>query len=206
MNTQNPAFERVKKATQAANRMLLPLLTTCLAIATPLFSQTVAATNAHQEAAPPELVRVVRDATRQFINVNAAENAGYHPGFGCVSGPDHGAMGVHYINGGLLNGEVNATTPQALIYEPLDGGRKRLVGVEFIVDAKTWWDKQKEQGVQNPAPPQLYEQLFQLIPSPNRYGLDTFFELHVWAWKDNPNGAFVDWNNNVNCNHQESTL
>ena len=25
------------------------------------------------------------------------------------------------------------------------------------------------------------------------------FELHVWAWRDNPNGAFVDWNNKVSC-------
>ena len=58
----------------------------------------------------------------------------------------------------------------------------------------------------NPAPPQLYQQLLQLIPSPNRYGLDTFYELHVWAWQDNPNGAFVDWNNKVNCNLQGTTL
>jgi hypothetical protein len=25
------------------------------------------------------------------------------------------------------------------------------------------------------------------------------FELHVWAWRDNPNGAFVDWNTKVSC-------
>ena len=99
-------------------------------------------------------------------------------------------MGVHYLNASLLNGEVDATQPQALIYEPLGGGKMRLVGVEFIVDAATW---QK----QNAAPPQLYQQLLQLIPSPNRYGLNTFYELHVWAWQDNPNGAFVDWNNKV---------
>jgi hypothetical protein len=75
----------------------------------------------------------------------------------------------------------------------------RLVGVEFIVDASTWQKK-------NAAPPQLYQQLLQLIPSPNRYGLDTFYELHVWAWQENPNGAFVDWNNKVNCNLQGTTL
>jgi len=32
--------------------------------------------------------------------------------------------------------------------------------------------------------------------------LDPFFELHVWAWRDNPQGAFVDWNNNVTCERQ----
>ena len=26
-----------------------------------------------------------------------------------------------------------------------------------------------------------------------------FFELHVWAWRDNPQGAFVDYNKKVSC-------
>ena len=45
----------------------------------------------------------------------------------------------------------------------------------------------------------LEGQSFQYVPSPNRYGLPAHFELHVWAWRENPNGAFVDWNNNVTC-------
>lgn len=40
------------------------------------------------------------------------------------------------------------------------------------------------------------------IDSPNRYGLPAHYELHVWAWRDNPNGAFVDWNNRVTCEGQ----
>jgi hypothetical protein len=170
------------------------------AMTTPLFSQSGTTMDQSESTqAPPELVQVVRHATQKYINVNAAISAGYQPVLGCVSGQDHGAMGVHYVNASLLNGELDATQPQALIYEPLGGGSMRLVGVEFIVDAATWQKK-------NTAPPQLYQQLLQLIPSPNRYGLDTFFELHVWAWQDNPNGAFVDWNNKVNCNLQGTTL
>jgi hypothetical protein len=23
--------------------------------------------------------------------------------------------------------------------------------------------------------------------------------LHVWAWRENPNGAFADWNTRVSC-------
>src|ERR1700710_789178 len=77
--------------------------------------------NPHAEHAkvvsPPKLVKVVRDATRQFLDVNAATASNYQPAFGCVSGPDHGAMGVHYINGTLVgDGEVDATKPEALIY------------------------------------------------------------------------------------------
>src|SRR4051795_10105401 len=60
-------------------------------------------------AAPAKLVQIVREATQQFIDVNAAGPAGYAPAFGCVSGPDHGAMGIHYVNGALVgDGAVDA--------------------------------------------------------------------------------------------------
>ena len=192
--------KRIRATALAARLTLRLVLLGSFAMTTPLFSQSGAPMD-HSAAtqAPPELVQVVREATQKYTDVDAAINAGYHPVLGCVSGPDHGAMGVHYVNASLLNGEVDATQPQALIYEPLGGGKMQLVGVEFIVDASTWQKK-------NAAPPELYQQLFQLIVSPNRYGLNTFYELHVWAWQDNPNGAFVDWNNKVNCNLQGTTL
>jgi hypothetical protein len=28
--------------------------------------------------------------------------------------------------------------------------------------------------------------------------------MHVWAWEDNPNGVFSDWNSRVTCAKQES--
>jgi hypothetical protein len=49
------------------------------------------------------------------------------------------------------------------------------------------------------ATPALDGQDFQLVGSPNRFNLDPFFELHVWAWRENPQGAYVDWNNHVSC-------
>jgi hypothetical protein len=45
----------------------------------------------------------------------------------------------------------------------------------------------------------LFGQPFNLVPSPNRYGLDAFYELHAWAWEDNPSGAHADWNPKVLC-------
>ena len=149
----------------------------------------------HGHDAPARLVQIVREATRQFIDVSNAGPAGYGPAFGCVSGPDHGAMGIHYFNGPLvMDGEIDAARPEALIYEPA-GNRRRLVGVEYIVDATTWLST-------HDAPPVLEGQAFQFVSSPNRYNLASFFELHVWAWRDNPNGAFVDWNNDVSCEGQ----
>jgi hypothetical protein len=199
MQKVNVMSQRIRAAARAAGLTLRLVLLGSFAMTTPLFSQSSAPMDHSEHTQPAELVQAVRDATQKYIDVNAAISAGYSPVLGCVSGPDHGAMGVHYLNGSLLNGELDATKPQALIYEPLGGGHMRLVGVEFIVDSATWLKT-------NPGPPALYQQLLQLIPSPNRYGLNTFFELHVWAWKDNPNGAFVDWNNDVTCNQQGTTL
>lgn len=150
---------------------------------------------AHRNAVPAKLVELVRNATGRFVDVNATAAAGYFPAFGCVSGPDHGAMGVHYINTMFVgDGQIDVTKPEALIYEPTPNGM-RLVGVEFIVDAATWM-------ANHTAPPMLEGQAFQLVNSPNRYGLPAFFELHVWAWRQNPNGAFVDWNTRVSCEGQ----
>jgi hypothetical protein len=149
----------------------------------------------HDSNAPAKLVEVVRNATQQFTDVNAATAANYQPLFGCVSGPDQGAMGVHYINLTLYgDGEIDSSKPEALIYEPSNGALK-LVGVEFIVDAAAWMKNHN-------SPPMLEGQAFQFVGSPNRYGLPAFFELHVWAWRDNPNGAFVDWNTRVSCEGQ----
>ena len=47
--------------------------------------------------------------------------------------------------------------------------------------------------------PVLNGQHFQLVGSPNRYRLPALYELHVWAWRENPNGTFVDWNPRVSC-------
>jgi hypothetical protein len=149
----------------------------------------------HTSAVPARLVDIVRINTQQFTNVNAATAANYQPLFGCVTGPDQGAMGVHYINLTLYgDGEIDSTKPEALIYEPSNGAL-RLVGVEYIVDAATW-------SKNHTSPPMLEGQAFQFVNSPNRYGLPAFYELHVWAWRDNPNGAFVDWNTKVSCEGQ----
>ncbi len=75
----------------------------------------------HEHAAPAKLVQQVRAATQQFVDVNVATAAGYGPFLGCISGSDHGAMGIHYVNGALLNGEIDASHPQALDLRTVEG-------------------------------------------------------------------------------------
>jgi hypothetical protein len=191
-------FERHHlRNTTSATRSLTLTLTLTIAIASVFPAEAIAAPDgedhsSHASAVPARLVQMVRDATKQFADVNAATAAGYQPFLGCVTGPDHGAMGNHYVNSALVGaGELDASRPQVLIYEPSAGGLQ-LVGVEFVVIADAWL-------AQHDSPPVLEGQTFQFISSPNRYGLPAHFELHVWAWRKNPNGAFVDWNTKVTC-------
>lgn len=139
------------------------------------------------------LVEEVIRSTRRFHDVTEATAEGYATFLGCVSGAQEGAMGVHYVNGGLVgDGMLDASRPEALIYEPSRRGRLKLVGVEFVTIAEAW-DAAHE------TPPVLEGQSFHYTGSPNRYGLPPFYALHVWAWKDNPHGTFVNWNPRVSC-------
>lgn len=177
----------------------LSRLTMLLGILSAFTSFALAQEKTRSEAQDDEskLVQTVRDATEQYLDVSAAVAAGYGPVLGCVSGSDHGAMGIHYANAKLLNGTVDARKPQALIYEPLENGQMKLVGVEFIVLASQWLSNPK-----NTSPPELDGHLLVFVDAPNRYGLPAFFEIHVWAWRHNPQGPFVDWNDHVSCAHQ----
>jgi hypothetical protein len=140
-----------------------------------------------------ELLRIVREATARYRDVAVAEADGYGLQFGCVTGPDVGAMGLHYVNFSLVgDGELDASRPEIVIYEPLPNGRLKLTGADFLVLAADW-------GAKHSGPPQLEGQLFHLFESPNRFGLPAFYTLHVWAWKDNPSGTFTNWHPNVNC-------
>ena len=145
----------------------------------------------HHES-PPTLIDDVRRATKDFLDVNAAIAAGYGPAGGCVSGPENGAMGLHFANPALVgDGLLDADQPDILMYE-LRNGRMRLLGVEFLVIAEAWHKT-------HPETPSLKGQQFHYVGSPNRYGLPPFYELHVWAWRENPSGTFVDWNPRVSC-------
>jgi hypothetical protein len=149
-------------------------------------------------AAGSPLVEKVREATNQFKDINVALAQGWVQGTPCVSGPNSGAMGVHFVMPArIAAGVLRADQPEALIYEPVSDGEFRLVGVEFIVLDSIWQNQHPGGG-----PPALDGNLLNLVSAPNRYGLPAFWEIHVWAWENNPNGSFADWNTRVSCNQQ----
>ncbi len=130
------------------------------------------------------LVKHVRAANDRFKDVAVAVAEGYGP-IPCASGQTGGAMGIHYVNGALLkDGVTDIAHPEAVMYEPMSDGKMALVAVEYIAFK---------------GPAALEGHLFNFISEPNRYGLDKFYELHVWAWKKNPTGAFADMNPTVSC-------
>jgi hypothetical protein len=130
------------------------------------------------------LVDAVRAANARFTDVKVALAEGYAP-IPCVSGIDGGAMGVHYVNGALIaDAAEDIAKPEAVMYEPQADGSMELVAVEYIT----------HQG-----PAELGGHLFAFNGAPNRYGLDPFYELHVWAWRDNPTGTYADMNPTVSC-------
>ena len=146
----------------------------------------------HRAGSETPLAQEVRRATERYQDVTAATAAGYALFLGCVSSPQSGAMGVHYVNGELVgDGKLDASRPEALMYEPRNG-KLELVGVEYIVLAAAWDAASK-------TPPTLMGQLFHYNTSPNRYGIPAYYSLHVWAWRNNPTGVFMDWNPSVSC-------
>lgn len=139
------------------------------------------------------LVDVVRQATERYRDVSVALAEEFTLQFGCVTGSDAGAMGMHFVNfDRVFDGEIEASRPEIVLYEPLPGGRLRLIGADYLVLADAWHAK-------HAGPPELMGQLFHLFEAPNRFGLPRFYTLHVWAWKDNPSGTFTNWHPNVAC-------
>ncbi len=155
------------------------------------------AADSQPQRSSPTLLETVRQATARFRDINVALAEGWVPATPCVSGPDAGAMGVHFAQPARkADGTVPPEAPQFLIYEPMSDGSMRLVGVEFFVLVSDWETK-------NGAVPAVLDgNLMNLISSPNRYGLPPFYEMHVWAWEDNPKGTFADWNTRVNCDRE----
>ncbi len=114
-------------------------------------------------------------------------------GIACIADPSMGAMGIHYVNSTRVgNPSIVPTKPEAVLYAPGRDGRLHLAAVEYIV-VKAAWDATHK------GRPRLFGHKFNLTAEPNRFGLPTFYSLHVWAFKHNPAGTFQMFNPSVHC-------
>ena len=136
-----------------------------------------------------------RNATADFRDIEAAKAAGYTirvadaAGIECIQSAE-GTMGIHMLNPSLLDGTIDETKPELLVYEPGHNGRMKLVALEYLVFQADW---------KGSSPPALFGQEFSLTPSGNRYGLPPFYALHAWIFRNNPSGALAPYNPKVDC-------
>ncbi len=147
----------------------------------------------------PELERV-RAALEKYKDPVVAIHDVYLSSLGCTDFPHaakpghepypRGAMGIHFFNPALVSPKLDPMHPQILLYEP-EGETMRLVGAEWFVPAAVV-----------ESPPELFGQKFwgpmeghePLMP-----GTLVHYDLHVWLFKDNPEGLFAPTNPAVKC-------
>jgi hypothetical protein len=149
----------------------------------------VATKSAGSPAATIELSRIIstlQRVTARYHDVNVAIDEGFvllHP---CEVRPGEGPVGMVYVNfSRLLDGVADPESPDALVYEPAGpSGRPKLVGVEFAIPYALWND---------PQPPEFFGHSFQ---REDEFGV---FGLHIWVWRNNPNGLFEEANPRVSC-------
>lgn len=143
---------------------------------------------AHRDDVDPQRLNELRAATAKYHDIDTALADGFVlPADHCVSSgdPNVGAMGFHYVHPGRLDETLDHTQPEVLVYEER-GNERHLVAVEFLSTAAS-----EEEGGD---PPSVLGHEMHPFHEPFAN-----WELHVWAWKDNPNGLFADFNPRVEC-------
>jgi hypothetical protein len=145
-------------------------------------------------------VSAAKAATDGFTYPAAARQAGYGllkdaAGIACISMKGMGAMGVHYVNGSLVDSKIQVRHPEAIVYRFPTNGHLKEAALEYIVLRSAW---EAANGA-DAARPELFGHRFNLTKAGNRFGLPAFYSLHAWLWYDNPAGQFKMWNPKVYC-------
>jgi len=154
-----------------------------------------ASTGVNDPGVIKQLMRV-RRANAKYHDVNVALADGFVPTEVCVSEPELGGMGLHYINPErLMDGEIDLLEPEILLYGETEKGLK-LLAVEYFYGIGA-----PDAPIPNPAPPApvLFGRPFDGPMLGHEPGMPPHYDLHVWLWKANPSGIFAPFNPNVSC-------
>lgn len=148
----------------------------------------------------PDLV-MAKSALEKYKDPIVAVHDGYFSTLGCIEYPKGGGegtmaykaggMGVHFLNLQLIGPPLAPDKPQVLIYEPV-GNKLRLVAAEWFVPVAAAGDQRPSIFGQELEGPMVGHK--PIMPE----GLH-HYDLHVWLWKDNPNGVFHPTNSAVKC-------
>ena len=144
----------------------------------------------------------VRASLEKYQDPLAAVRDGFFSTVACIDFPEGGmdgdvrfkpgAMGVHFLNLGNIGPVLDPAKPQVLIYEPV-GDKLRLIAAEWFVPAQLVEEGQTPTvlGQRMIGPMDGHEPI---MPRELRH-----YDLHVWLWRDNPNGMFEPTNPKVKC-------
>ena len=181
---------------RAQYRLLIRIVLTGIGCA----GLTVLGAHAAGPPVPPELEKV-RAALEKYQDPYVAIRDGYFSTLGCVhyvkkGGPGRlpypvGGMGIHFLNTQFVGPVPDPTRPPILLYEPV-GDKLKLVGAEWFVPLATGVKERPTLfGRPFDGPMEGHEPLM-------RKELQ-HYDLHVWLWKENPNGLFSPTNSKVVC-------
>ena len=141
----------------------------------------------------------LRRVTARFQNFDDAVAAGYSTQVTpCWAHHTAGAMGYHYGNMSLFDAKAELLAPEVVMYEPLKGGKMKLVGMEYIVPIDAWTAAGHNASDPEDRPELLGQKFTQHSSLP-------IYKLHIWLWRENPEGIFKDWNPKVTCASADST-
>jgi len=146
-------------------------------------------------------LNAVKAALDKYKDPIVAVREGYLSTLGCVDfpggGTEHGsmeykpgAMGVHFINMSLVSPKLDSTKPQVLLYEPV-GDKLVLTGAEWFVPTAMSKTPPTILGHQLMGPMEGHAPI---MPAELHH-----WDLHVWLYKNNPNGMFSATNSAVKC-------
>jgi hypothetical protein len=147
-----------------------------------------AAHEADHSAAQNQLNAAIREGTARYQQYDVARADGYVRATNCALD-----MGFHYVKLSLLDGVIDPTQPEMLLYEPQKNGEMRLVAVEFVVPAAAW-------DPFNDGPPMFGSRVFDDHRQPGMGGPPfPHYQLHAWVWKHNPDGIYTPRNPTASC-------
>jgi hypothetical protein len=180
-----PRNARVNKRMKKA---MLPLVGGFAAlVSTGLVSSAQASDQAQDRG-----LTAARAISDRYHDESAAIADGFTATDHCVEAPGLGGMGYHYVNFARLDTRLEPGRPEVVLYK--DGTRGRvLTGIEYIVvdrdqDLRTDDDR-----------PVLWGHAFDGPMPGHEPGMPVHYDLHVWAWHDNPSSAFSTWNPAISC-------
>lgn len=136
-------------------------------------------------------LETLRQATEPYKDVAVAVDDGFEQFLPCTENPEGpGAIGVVYANLDRLDLNIDLSKPEVLFYEPQQNGDLQLVGGEPVVPIGDWDES-------NSNPPSMFDREFHRNEDHGLYG------LHMWSWRENPEGDFAFWHPDVSCEYAE---